>query len=71
LPISTDSAYAPDQQNNVAAQSQGGFDGTATRGATAWFDHKDKTGTGHWSRNRHEIPLISVKGEVPASAGTQ
>ena len=33
---------------------------------------KDKIGTGHWNRNKHEILLIGIKGEVPCPApGTQ
>ena len=33
---------------------------------------KDKTGTGHWNRNKHEQLLIGVKGNIPAPApGTQ
>jgi N6-adenosine-specific RNA methylase IME4 len=29
---------------------------------------KDRTGTGYWARNRHELLLVGVKGEVPAPA---
>lgn len=33
---------------------------------------KDKAGTGHWNRNKHEHLLIGVRGNVPAPApGTQ
>jgi N6-adenosine-specific RNA methylase IME4 len=33
---------------------------------------KDRTGTGYWVRNRHELLLIGTRGEVPAPAmGTQ
>lgn len=33
---------------------------------------KDKIGTGHWNRNRHEILLLGVKGDIPCPApGTQ
>lgn len=33
---------------------------------------KDRIGTGYWSRNRHEVLLIGVKGKIPAPApGTQ
>ena len=33
---------------------------------------KDRAGTGHWNRNRHEHLLIGVKGNIPAPApGTQ
>jgi N6-adenosine-specific RNA methylase IME4/ParB-like chromosome segregation protein Spo0J len=33
---------------------------------------KDKDGTGYWNRNRHELLLVAVKGNVPAPAmGTQ
>jgi N6-adenosine-specific RNA methylase IME4 len=33
---------------------------------------KDRTGTGYWFRNTHELLLIGVKGDVPAPApGTQ
>jgi N6-adenosine-specific RNA methylase IME4 len=33
---------------------------------------KDRIGTGHWVRNKHEILLIATKGHVPAPAqGTQ
>jgi N6-adenosine-specific RNA methylase IME4 len=29
---------------------------------------KDRIGTGYWARNRHELLLIGVKGNVPAPA---
>jgi N6-adenosine-specific RNA methylase IME4 len=29
---------------------------------------KDKPGTGHWFRNRHEHLLVGVKGQIPAPA---
>lgn len=33
---------------------------------------KDRQGTGYWSRNKHELLLIGVRGQVPAPApGTQ
>jgi N6-adenosine-specific RNA methylase IME4 len=33
---------------------------------------KDRTGTGYWFRNRHEILLVGTRGDVPAPApGTQ
>ncbi|MCB1499730.1 MAG: hypothetical protein KDK07_08045 [Bauldia sp.] len=33
---------------------------------------KDRAGTGHWNRNKHEILLLGVKGEIPCpAAGTQ
>jgi N6-adenosine-specific RNA methylase IME4 len=32
----------------------------------AWV--KDRTGTGYWARNRHELLLIGTKGEIPAPA---
>jgi N6-adenosine-specific RNA methylase IME4 len=32
----------------------------------AWV--KDKTGTGYWSRNQHELLLIGRKGDIPAPA---
>lgn len=33
---------------------------------------KDRIGTGYWNRNRHELLLVGVKGDVPAPApGTQ
>lgn len=33
---------------------------------------KDKIGLGHWNRNKHEILLIGVKGDIPCpAAGTQ
>lgn len=33
---------------------------------------KDRQGTGYWSRNRHELLLIGVRGDIPAPApGTQ
>jgi N6-adenosine-specific RNA methylase IME4 len=36
----------------------------------AW--HKDKIGLGYWSRSKHEILLIGVKGNIPCPApGTQ
>lgn len=43
---------------------------------TAWgFDYrshcvwyKDRLGTGYWFRNKHEILLVGVKGEIPAPA---
>lgn len=34
--------------------------------------HKDRTGTGYWNRNSHELLLIGTRGSVPAPApGTQ
>jgi N6-adenosine-specific RNA methylase IME4 len=36
----------------------------------AWM--KDKHGTGYWSRNRHELLLVGVRGHIPCPApGTQ
>ncbi len=33
---------------------------------------KDRVGTGYWFRNRHELLLIGVRGDIPAPApGTQ
>jgi len=33
---------------------------------------KDKIGTGYWNRNKHEILLVGVRGDIPAPAmGTQ
>lgn len=29
---------------------------------------KDRTGTGYWNRNRHEVLLLGTRGEVPAPA---
>ena len=44
--------------------------GFAYKSSFVWV--KDRTGTGYWSRNRHEILLIGVRGHVPAPAmGTQ
>jgi N6-adenosine-specific RNA methylase IME4 len=30
--------------------------------------HKDKHGTGYWSRNQHELLLIGTRGKIPAPA---
>lgn len=30
--------------------------------------HKDRVGTGYWSRNRHELLLIGTRGNIPAPA---
>lgn len=46
---------------------------------TAWgFDYrshwvwaKDKIGTGYWNRNRHELLLLGVRGNIPAPAPGQ
>lgn len=39
---------------------------------TSWAWTKDRIGTGYWSRNRHEILLLAVRGTIPAPApGTQ
>jgi len=32
---------------------------------------KDKTGTGYWFRNRHELLLVGTKGKIPAPAPGQ
>ncbi|HEX9768476.1 MAG TPA: MT-A70 family methyltransferase [Kiloniellales bacterium] len=40
--------------------------GFAYKSQVAWI--KDKTGTGYWFRNRHEILLLATRGEVPAPA---
>jgi N6-adenosine-specific RNA methylase IME4 len=33
-----------------------------------WVWVKRRAGTGYWSRNRHELLLLGIKGEVPAPA---
>ena len=34
--------------------------------------YKDREGTGYWFRNKHELLLLGIKGNVPAPApGTQ
>ena len=39
---------------------------------TCWVWAKDRVGTGYWNRNRHEILLLAVRGQVPCPApGTQ
>jgi N6-adenosine-specific RNA methylase IME4 len=44
--------------------------GFAYKSNFAWA--KDRTGTGYWSRNQHELLLIGTRGRVPAPApGTQ
>jgi N6-adenosine-specific RNA methylase IME4 len=40
--------------------------GFAYRSNFAWV--KDRIGTGYWNRNRHELLLVGVKGNVPAPA---
>jgi N6-adenosine-specific RNA methylase IME4 len=40
--------------------------GFAYRTGAIWA--KDKTGTGYWFRNKHELLLVGVKGRVPAPA---
>jgi N6-adenosine-specific RNA methylase IME4 len=44
--------------------------GFAYKSHCVWV--KDKDGTGYWFRNRHELLLVGVKGDIPApAAGTQ
>lgn len=39
---------------------------------THWIGHKDRLGTGYWNRNKHEVLLLGIRGDVPAPAmGTQ
>ena len=39
---------------------------------TSWVWAKDRIGNGYWNRNRHEILLLAVRGDVPCPApGTQ
>jgi N6-adenosine-specific RNA methylase IME4 len=40
--------------------------GFTYRSSFAWI--KDRSGTGYWNRNRHEILLIGVRGNIPAPA---
>jgi N6-adenosine-specific RNA methylase IME4 len=40
--------------------------GFSYRSHLAWA--KDRTGTGYWARNRHELLLIGTQGKVPAPA---
>jgi N6-adenosine-specific RNA methylase IME4 len=44
--------------------------GFAYKSQCVWV--KDKIGTGYWFRNKHELLLIGIKGNIPAPApGTQ
>ena len=35
---------------------------------SSWVWAKDRIGTGYWNRNRHEVLLLAVRGEVPCPA---
>lgn len=56
-------ATAPMLPHALAVMGTWGFD---YRSHCVW--HKDRVGTGYWFRNRHELLLVGVKGEIPAPA---
>jgi N6-adenosine-specific RNA methylase IME4 len=35
---------------------------------THWIWEKDRIGTGYWNRNKHELLLLGIKGDIPAPA---
>jgi N6-adenosine-specific RNA methylase IME4 len=60
-------ATAPMLPQALEVMAAWGFD---YRSHLIWC--KDRIGTGYWVRNRHELLLIGVKGDIPAPApGTQ
>lgn len=60
-------ATAPMMPHALVVMGAWGFD---YRSQVIWA--KDRIGTGYWFRNRHELLLVGVRGEVPApSPGTQ
>lgn len=60
-------ATAPMLPHALVVMAAWGFDYR-----THWVWAKDRLGTGYWNRNRHELLLLGVKGDVPAPApGTQ
>ena len=60
-------ATAPMLPEGLAVVSGWGF-----RYVSHFVWNKDRIGTGYWSRNKHELLLIGVRGDVPAPAmGTQ
>jgi N6-adenosine-specific RNA methylase IME4 len=60
-------ATAPMLPQALMVMAAWGFD---YRSQVIWS--KDRTGTGYWFRNRHEILLVGVRGNIPAPAqGTQ
>ena len=60
-------ATAPMLVDAIEVMESWGFDYT-----TQIIWGKDRIGTGYWFRNKHEILLVGIKGEVPAPApGTQ
>jgi N6-adenosine-specific RNA methylase IME4/uncharacterized ParB-like nuclease family protein len=56
-------ATTPMLADAIALLDAWGFD---YRSHLVWA--KDKTGTGYWARNQHELLLIAVKGDVPPPA---
>ncbi len=44
-------------------------DGFTYRSSWAWA--KDRIGTGYWNRNKHEVLLLAVRGDVPCPAPGQ
>jgi N6-adenosine-specific RNA methylase IME4 len=60
-------ATAPMLVDAIEVMESWGFDYT-----TQIIWGKDRIGTGYWFRNKHEILLVGIKGEIPAPApGTQ
>jgi N6-adenosine-specific RNA methylase IME4 len=60
-------ATAPMLPQALMVMGAWGFD---YRSQVIWS--KDRTGTGYWFRNKHEILLVGVRGKIPAPApGTQ
>lgn len=58
---------APHLESGLLVLNRWGF-----RYRTHWIGHKDRLGTGYWNRNKHEVLLLGIRGDVPAPAmGTQ
>lgn len=58
---------APHLETGLMVLRRWGF-----RYRTHWIGHKDRLGTGYWNRNKHEVLLLGIRGNVPAPAmGTQ
>ena len=55
-------ATAPMLPHALAVMEAWGFDYVSH-----YIWNKDRTGTGYWSRNKHELLLIGVRGNVPLS----
>ena len=56
-------ATAPMLPHALAVMEAWGFDYVSH-----YIWNKDRTGTGYWSRNKHELLLIGVRGNVPCPA---